>query len=70
MKSYRVWIKKTKDTEKPDYYIDTLAENASQASLDAEKYTGHYVDLVVPKMNVNVVGATENIMDILTGNKK
>jgi hypothetical protein len=50
MKHYRLWMKKTKDAVRPDYFLDTLAENGSQASLDAESYSGDYVDLCIPKI--------------------
>ena len=49
MKYYRVWMKKTKDAVEPDYFVDTIAENASQASLDAEALMGDYVDETLPK---------------------
>jgi len=49
LKYYRVWMKRTKDAIGPDYFIDTIAENASQASLDAEALMGDYVDIVLPK---------------------
>jgi len=46
---FRVWMKRSKDVIGPDYFIDTIAENASQASLDAEALMGDYVDIVLPK---------------------
>ena len=49
MKMYRVWMKKSKDAIGPDYFIDTIAKNASQASLDAEALMGDYVDIALPK---------------------
>ena len=49
LKYYRVWMKRTKDADKPDYFIDTIAENVSQASLDAEALMGDYVDIVHDK---------------------
>ena len=49
LKYYRVWLKRSKDANKPDYFIDTIAENASQASLDAEALMGDYVDMVHDK---------------------
>jgi hypothetical protein len=47
-KRYRVWMKKSKDAIEPDYFIDTVAENASQAALDAEAVNGDYADLSLP----------------------
>jgi hypothetical protein len=48
MKQYRVWMKRTKDAVEPDYFIDTVAENASKAALDAEAVNGDYADLSLP----------------------
>ena len=49
MQYFRVWMKRSKDAIGPDYFIDTIAENASQASLDAEALMGDYVDIALPK---------------------
>ena len=46
LKYFRVWMKKSKDAIDPDYFVDTIAENASQAALDAEAMLGDYVDMV------------------------
>jgi len=51
-KMYRVWMKKSKDAKDPDYFLDTIAENATQAALDAEAYSGDYVDLTLQKMDL------------------
>ncbi len=52
MKHYRVWLKKTKDQYDPDYFLDTLAPNPSQAALDMAAFTGDYVDMVCIKINL------------------
>jgi len=56
MKHYRLWMKKTKDAVRPDYFLDTLAENGSQASLDAESYSGDYVDLCNERFPLKRIG--------------
>jgi len=55
LKYFRVWMKKSKDAIDPDYFIDTLAENATMAGLWAELYAGDYVDLVCVKENLRRV---------------